>query len=236
MRGSLFALVPREYHVRLSRVLLNLETIVGGYVRGQLITSAMMAVFTFVVLTVARVPNALALSLFAGISDVLPYVGALLACGPATLAALSAHGPTTALVVLAVLAAYQEFESRVIIPRVYGKVLRLPAAMVLVALLVGAKLLGIVGALLSLPIAAAIRMLVEELRVTLPGEDVDVSSARKRDERAEHAFQERAAGAPAIEAAAIALEIAEERRQEESDDPAEAARAPITTGRLHPRT
>lgn len=235
MRGALFAVTPRHYHVRLSRILLNLETIVGGYVRGQLITSAMMAAFTFVVLTVAGVPNALALSLFAGLSDALPYVGAFLACGPATLAALSAHGATTAVVVLAVLAAYQELESRLIVPRVYGKVLRLPAAVVLVALLVGAKLLGIVGALLSLPIAAAIRMLVEELRVALPGEDVDVTSARRRDEHAEHAFRQRAAGAPAIEAAAIALAIAEERRHQDAVDPADAARAPITSGRLETR-
>jgi predicted PurR-regulated permease PerM len=206
-RGALFALVPRNYHVRLSRVLINLETIVGGYMRGQAITSVLMAVFTFGVLTIAGVPNALALALFAGVADVLPYIGALLACGPAFLAALS-KGTTVALVVLAILALYQELESRVIVPRVYGKVLRLPPASVMIALLVGGKLLGILGALLALPIAAGITMIIAELRVELPGEEIDDAELRKKDEESEREFAMRAAGHPAVEAAAIATEIA----------------------------
>lgn len=224
MRGGAFALIPRAYHVRFSRVLLNLETIVGGYMRGQIITSVMMAVFTFTVLSIARVPNAIALSMFAGVVDVLPYVGALLVCAPAALAALS-RGTTTALIVLFVLAAYQELESRFIVPRIYGKVLRLPAATVMIALLIGGKLMGILGALLALPIAAGIRMIVAELRVELPGEDLDDTEVRKLDERGEKDFERRAAGAPAAEAAAIAAEIAEKRiihdAKQEKADPSE---------------
>jgi predicted PurR-regulated permease PerM len=214
MRGGLFALVPRGFHVRLSRILLNLETIVGGYTRGQIITSVMMAIFTFIVLTVAHVPNALALAVFAGVADVLPYVGALLACGPAVLAAWSRGLPVTVAVLIS-LASYQEFESRVIVPRIYGKALRLPAATIMIALLVGGKLLGILGALLALPIAAAIRMVAEELRFELPGEDIDDTATRQRDAREERVFERRAAGAPATEAAAIATEIAEARVQDE---------------------
>ncbi len=214
MRGALFALVPRTHHVRLSRVLLNLELIVGGYMRGQAITSLLMAVFTFAVLTIAGVPNALALALFAGVADVLPYIGALLACGPAFIAALS-QGTTVAIIVLVVLAAYQEFESRVIVPRIYGKVLRLPAATVMISLLVGGKLLGILGALLALPIAAGIRMIIAEMRVELPGEEVADPVQRANDEAAEREFEARAAGHPAVEAAAIATEIAEERLEDE---------------------
>jgi putative heme transporter len=214
MRGGLFALVPRTFHIRLSRILLKLETIVGGYMRGQVITSVLMGVFTFAVLTIARVPNAIALSAFAGVVDVLPYVGALLACGPAVLAAWSLGLPV-ALAVLASLVAYQELESRVLVPRIYGKALRLPAGIVIVALLAGGKLLGILGALLALPVAAAIRMVVEELRFELPGEDIDDVATRTRDEREERAFLTRAAGVPAEAAAAIATEIAEARIQED---------------------
>ncbi len=215
LRGGVFALIPRGHHVRLARILLNLETIVGGYMRGQLITSLMMAVFTFVVLTVARVPNALALSLFAGLVDVLPYVGAILACVPACLAALS-RGTTVAVVVLVFLVVYQEIESRFIVPRIYGRVLRLPAAVVMIALLVGGNLLGIVGALLALPVAAGIRMIVEELRVELPGESVPDAEIRALDEAGEREFERRARGAPAVQAAAIASNIAEERREHDS--------------------
>jgi len=230
MRGALFALVPRDYHLRMSRVLMNLEMIVGGYMRGQVITSLLMAVFTFAVLAIAGVPNALALALFAGVADVLPYIGAL--CGPAFFAALQ-QGTTVAIVVLFVLGAYQELESRLIVPRIYGTVLRLPAAWIMIALLVGGKLLGILGALLALPIAAGIRMIIMELRVELPGEETAPDSLRAKDARAEAEFAERAAGHPAAEAAAIATEIAEVRRDDDAKrtgDPLESATEPLTSG------
>jgi predicted PurR-regulated permease PerM len=166
--GALFAVVPRDYHVRLARILINLEMIVGGYVRGQLITSGAMGVVVFVLLTAMRVDGALALAVFAGLTDVIPYIGVLLAITPAVLATLS-HGTGHAIVVAVVLVAYQEFESRILVPRIYGKVLRLPSAAVVVALLIGGKLLGMMGALLALPVAAGLRMLVHELRVELPG-------------------------------------------------------------------
>lgn len=217
MRGMLFAVIPRRHHVRASRVLLRLETIVGGYMRGQLITSLMAGLFVFAVLSIARVPNAAAFALFAGVVDVLPYVGALLVCGPAFLAALS-RGPLVAFIVLAVLAAYQELESRVIVPRVYGRVLRLPSAVIIVALLVGGKLLGVVGALLALPLAAAVRMVLEELRVSLPGDDTDDAKARARDAIEEHDLEERAAGGPPAASAAIAAALAEHRLASEKPE------------------
>ena len=224
MRGAAFSVIPRVHHVRASRILLNLEEIVGGYMRGQLITSALMAIFTFVVLCIARVENALVWAAIAGVADVLPYVGALLACGPAFLASLP-RGTGVAFGVLFALAAYQEIESRFIVPRIYGKVLRLPAATVMVSLLVGGELLGVLGALLALPIAAGLRMIIEELRVDLPGEDVRRSVQIRQDleEEAERReFAERAAGTPATEAAAIAIEIAEARRDHQAPDRADS--------------
>jgi len=75
LRGALFAVVPRTHHIRLSRILVNLETIVGGYIRGQAITSALMALFMFVLLTACGIPNALLIAVFGGLADVLPYIG-----------------------------------------------------------------------------------------------------------------------------------------------------------------
>ena len=216
LRGGLFAVVPRSHHVRLSRILMNLETIVGAYIRGQMLTSVLMAIFTFVLLKACGVENALALSVFAGLADVLPYVGALLSVAPAVLAAL-ARGPVVALVVLTLMLAYEEFESRVLVPRIYGRALRLPSSVVLFALLAGGTLMGIVGALLALPVAAAVMMLIEELRVELPGEQEQVVDARVRaaDDRGEKEYERRAEGVGAEEAAAIAVEISQDRRADE---------------------
>jgi putative heme transporter len=211
-QGALFALVPRRYHVRLARIIMNLETIVGGYVRGQVITSILMTIFTFILLSIFGVQGSLALAVFAGLTDILPFIGGLLAGTPAVLAALGVGLPA-ALGVLVAMVLYQEFESRILVPRVYGRVLRLSPAAVIVALLVGGTLLGIVGALLALPVAAGIRMIIKELRVELPGEQMREESERARDEAAEKEYRQRAAGARAVEAAAIAAEVAEETRK-----------------------
>jgi predicted PurR-regulated permease PerM len=222
-QGGLYAIVPRIYHVRLARIVLNLETIVGGYMRGQLLTSGAMGLFVFVLLTVCRIPNALAMAAFAAVADVIPFVGGVLALAPVVLAVLP-HGKGLTLVVVVAMILYQEFENRVLIPRVYGRALRLSAAAVTLALLVGGQLLGMVGALLALPFAAAIRMVVLELRVELPGELAEGPESRQRDAQAEETYAVLSAGAPAQEAAVIAVAIAGEGRKESEREVIESSR------------
>jgi predicted PurR-regulated permease PerM len=219
LRGGLFAVVPRSHHIRLSRVMMNLETIVGAYIRGQLITCLLIALFTFALLAACGVENALALAAIAGLADVLPYIGPLLSVGPAVLASLS-RGPVVTGVVLVLMLAYEEFESRVLVPRIYGRALRLPSSVVLVALMAGGTLMGILGALLSLPVAATAMMLIEELRVELPGEQEQFADTqvRKADDRAEREYERRTEGVGAEQAAAIAVEISSDRQKHEGHD------------------
>jgi len=125
------------------------------------------------------------------------------------------NGPVIAVVVLAAMLAYEEFESRFLVPRIYGRALRLPSSVVLFALVVGGTLMGLVGALLALPAAAAAIMLVRELRVELPGEDAPDSVIRAEDARAEAEYERRVEGVPAEQAAAVAVEMSENRRRED---------------------
>jgi predicted PurR-regulated permease PerM len=208
-RGALFALVPRCHHLRLASILLKLETIVGGYVRGQLITSFAIFGFVLLLLGLCRVPGAVALATCASLTDLIPFVGGLLATTPVVAAALS-KGVGTAVLVLSAMVIYQEFESRVLMPRIYGRTLRLPSAAVVVALLIGGKLLGIVGALLALPVAAGLLMLLKELRVELPGEAHNDSALREFDDRAERIYAALTVGEPAEAAAAVAVEMADQ--------------------------
>ena len=216
LRGGLFLVVPRSHHIRLSRIMLNLETIVGGYIRGQVITSALMAIFVFILLKSCGVSNALAIAVFAGAADVLPYIGPLLSVGAAVAASIP-RGPDTLIIVLILMLAYETFESRLLIPRIYGRALRLPSSVIMFSLLAGSVLSGVVGALLALPVAAAVLMLIEELRVELPGQqeqeaDVEI---RERDDRGEEEYERRAEGMSAEQAAAIAVEISNDRHKEE---------------------
>jgi hypothetical protein len=167
---------------------------------------------------------------FAGVADVLPYIGGLLSVGAAVAAALP-RGPAVIIVVLVLMLAYEELGSRVIIPRVYGRALRLPSSVILFSLLAGAVLLGIPGALLSLPVAAAVLMLIEELRIELPGqhEQAEDVETRERDDRGEEEYERRAEGMPAEQAAAIAVEISTDRHREERSLSAKTD-APVDAG------
>ena len=214
LRGALFAVVPRRHHLRLSAILLNLGTIVGGYIRGQVLTCALMGGFILVLLLVFRVPNALALAAFGGLMDLLPYLGVFLTMAPAVLAAWM-QGPVVAVVVFSFMLAYEELESRVLVPLVYGRALRLPPSVVFFALIVGVTLAGIAGALLALPIAATVLMLVKELRVELPGETVQPEDIeqRRKDDHTEREYHRRADSMPAAKAAVVAAEISGARKK-----------------------
>lgn len=215
VQGFGFSLLPRRYHLRTARVLLDMETIVGGYVRGQALTSFLIGSFTFITLAIMGVPNALALGVFAAFADLIPFVGAFLAVIPPALAALQ-RGPVPALIVLVALFIYQQIESHFVIPRVYGKTMRLSPVAVLVALLIGGELMGIIGALLALPLAAGIRVLVEDLRIELPGEQPGEETQREADERAEALYAAQTDGASAVEAAVLATALAEQMQEAEA--------------------
>lgn len=218
LRGALFSIVPRGHHLKLSRILIDLESIVGGYIRGQALTSGLMAVFIFLLLVVCHVPNPLPIAAFGGIMDLLPYIGIILTMAPAVLAAW-AVSPGVAATVFVLLFAYEEFEGRILIPLVYGRALRLPSSVVFFALILGSALGGIIGALLALPAAAAVLMFIEDLHVPLPGEALqteDILEERKEAET-ESEYERRARRLSAEKAAAVAVEISEERKEEERE-------------------
>jgi len=213
-QGVVYALVPRDYHMRLARILQNMETIVGGYMRGQLITSTAIGVFTFALLTICNVPNALAFALFASAVDVLPFIGGLIIIPPAVIAALP-NGLPVAGIVFVSFCIYTEFESRILVPKIYGQVLRLSPTVVILALLAGATLMGVVGALLALPIAAGLLMILEELRVEMPGDDSVDRAERARHAKTEATYEQMSAGATAPEAGQIAKHLAHDMRDAE---------------------
>lgn len=160
LRAFLFRFVPQEREPDAEHFIRALSRVVGGYVRGQLITSTIIGVYTLVVLLVVDVPNAVAFGVLAAFADIIPLIGAFIAIVPAVVAAFQ-ESPEQALIVLIALLVYQQFEDRFLVPRIYGQTLNLPAIVVLVAVLVGGELLGVTGVLLALPAAAAGRVVLD---------------------------------------------------------------------------
>lgn len=160
LRVFLFRFVPDGKEPDAQHFLNALSRVVGGYVRGQLITSLVIGLFTTAVLLAVGVPNAVAFGVLAAFADIIPLVGAFIAIVPAVIAAFQ-ESPTQAVIVLGALLVYQQFEDRFLVPKIYGQTLNLPALVVLMAVLVGGELMGIAGVLLALPTAAAGRVVLD---------------------------------------------------------------------------
>ena len=140
---------------RVFRLIPELVKVVSGYIVGQLITSAAFGVFCFITLTVTGVPQPLLLALLAAFADAIPIVGVPIATIPAVLLGFTVSWEV-AVIVLAAYLIYQQFENYVLVPRVYQGTLQISSFAVLLAVLIGTTLLGVLGALLALPVAAAI--------------------------------------------------------------------------------
>ncbi|MCC2678245.1 MAG: hypothetical protein K0R29_821 [Pseudobdellovibrio sp.] len=132
----------------------EMKQIIAAYVTGQMITSALAAVFTAILLSALKVPAWLLLALFAGIMDIVPVVGFMLTIAAVGLMALTVSSEA-AMISIAAMFLYQAFENYVIAPRVYGNTLRLSHLAVLMAIAIGGILAGPLGIVLALPIAAA---------------------------------------------------------------------------------
>lgn len=150
----LIAYVPRKHRDRVAVTADEVSQVVHAYVRGQVITSLLFTIYVGILLTVFKVPAALPLALLAGLCDVVPVVGIVIATVPATLLAFTVS-PTTGIAVCALYIVYHLAESYYIVPRIYGSRLRLSTLAVILALTVGSALQGLIGAILILPIVAA---------------------------------------------------------------------------------
>jgi predicted PurR-regulated permease PerM len=163
-----YRLVP---HSRRPRVILLTDEIlakVGGYVLGNVITSVIAGFGTFLWMLIFGIPYPLLLGLLVAILDLIPVIGSTVGGVIVTLVALTVSLPV-AVATLAFYIAYRLAEDYLIVPRIMGRTVEVPAIVSLVAVLIGGVLLGIVGALIAIPVAAAIRLILRE--VTFPRMD-----------------------------------------------------------------
>lgn len=191
VRAAVLRLTPREYRARVEASMDGTAEVIRAYFIGQTIVSSIFAVFTFLLLTVLDVPYAAVFAALAFFLDAIPNIGATLAnVIPATVA-LATRGLTTALVVVASVLVYQQIENNVIQPRVLSKRLNVPPVLTLIAILVGGKLLGVLGVILAIPVAGMLPVL-ERIWIT-PESEV------KTPAQPEQRPRERPSGPPAAE-------------------------------------
>ncbi len=162
IKRQAYQLAPASRRERVSLLGDEILRRTGGYVGGQFLVALIAGVTITIVLAVQRVPGALVLGVFAGLMSLVPMVGATAAAAVYCLVAF-ADSPTKGLITLVVAISYQQVENYIVYPRVMRSTVDVPGVLTLVAALVGGALLGVVGALLAIPTAAAILLILREV-------------------------------------------------------------------------
>jgi predicted PurR-regulated permease PerM len=155
----IFSLLPPESQPRWRKVGNDIYRTVGGYVTGNLVISLIAGTLTTIVLLAMGVPFAVALGLLVAILDLIPLAGATIAAILiGTVAFL--HSVVAGIVVVVFFILYQQLENHVLQPLVYGRTVQLSPLVVLIAVLIGAEIAGVLGALAAIPVAGAIQVLI----------------------------------------------------------------------------
>ncbi|HEY2373758.1 MAG TPA: AI-2E family transporter [Gaiellaceae bacterium] len=174
---SLVDLVPTQGKRRVRRTGEGIAEAVGGYVVGNLAISAIAGTVAAAVLFATGVPYPLPLGLIVAILDLIPLVGATLATVLVAAVALTSNGWITAAIVVAALVVYQQIENNVLQQIVYHRTVKLSPLAIALSVAAGAQLAGVVGALLAIPFAAALKVVARELIAWRRGDDAPAETS-----------------------------------------------------------
>ncbi len=164
LRAEARLLAPREWRPQGSRMLSNLDRVLDGYIRGQLIMCLIAWVFVTLLLLVLHVPYAFTLGMVAGLTRAVPVIGPLLGGVPLILITLLKTGSTQIALTLLIAFTLMHFlESKVLLPKIVGHEVDLHPVTVILSLLVGMEFFGFMGVFLAVPIAALLKILLTEM-------------------------------------------------------------------------
>ncbi|MDD4332775.1 MAG: AI-2E family transporter [Patescibacteria group bacterium] len=162
LKKIIWSIAPEHHQPYILKLVNRMQIKIGLWLRGQLILSLIIFVLAFSGLSILGVRYALVLALIAGIIEFIPYLGPFLAAIPAIFLAL-AQSPMLALFVLILFYVIHLVESNIIIPKLMQKFVGLNPIVIIIALLIGFKLAGVVGAVLSIPFTTVISVFLKDI-------------------------------------------------------------------------
>ena len=162
------AVAPARYHEHLIQLFHDIQKKIGDWARGQLILGLIIGALSFVGLLILLPKYALVLALVAGITELIPYIGPILGAIPAVFLGFTMppFSVGRGLAVLVLYVVIQQLENNVIVPKVMQKTLGLNPVVIIIVMLVGARLAGIIGMIIAIPVATTISVLVKDFLST----------------------------------------------------------------------
>jgi predicted PurR-regulated permease PerM len=174
----LLAQVRNEHQERVRGVAGDIYNATGGYVAGALTLATAAGVSTYILLSILDVPFAVPLAVLMAFFDLVPLVGSTIGGVLVGLVTLLADFPGDTLIWVVFVLVYQQFENNVLQPLVYRRAVNLHPLAVITAILIGSNLLGVLGALVAIPIAAAIQITLKDIWANRPSRVVDPAGGR----------------------------------------------------------
>jgi predicted PurR-regulated permease PerM len=190
-------LVPRAYRGAAVSFMDDVDKVIGGFVRGQVLLALGVGIAGTIVLLAVGIPYAILLGLLAGVVSIVPLIGPVIALIPVVLIAFFTVGVVKVIVVGVLFAVILVVQQNVFTPLVVSKSVGVTPLVVFVALLLGSEAFGILGALLSIPIAGILRVAAE--RLFPPDRDADATLVVARDHADEPPAATRKATTSAVE-------------------------------------
>ncbi|GAA4030375.1 AI-2E family transporter [Arthrobacter methylotrophus] len=157
-----YRLAPRSRRPRVEALSEEITRSVGNYVIGQVCVALLNALFAFIVMSILGIPFSILLAFVVALLAFIPLVGGMIAAVVVILVALTASWQT-AVIYAVCYVAYLQFEAYFISPRIMQKAVAVPGAVAVISVIAGGSLLGILGALIAIPTAAAIMLLIKEV-------------------------------------------------------------------------
>lgn len=162
MSRFLRSVLPAKYQPYIFQTIKKMQERLGQWLKGQLILGFIVGLLVFIGLSIFNVKYALVLGLWAGLTEMIPYLGPFLGGIPGVFIALTTGGPTKAIIVAAIYIVIQQLENNLLVPKVMQKTTGLNPLVVIIAVLVGAKIAGILGILLAVPVVLVIKTFTED--------------------------------------------------------------------------
>ena len=156
-KNQFILLLPKTKRTKFIMLLRDIDNVFGKYIRGQIIVGSFVGVFTTVALIMIKVKYAFILGIFAGISNIIPYFGPFIGIVPTILLALL-DSSGKALYAAGAFILIQQIESGFLTPRIIGKSVGIHPVYVIMSLIIGGKLLGVIGLIMAVPVLAAIKL------------------------------------------------------------------------------
>ena len=161
LRHFIYSVTPEKHQKYAINLFERIQDKLGLWLRGQLLLSLIIFAITWIGLLILDVRYALVLALIAGFTEVIPYIGPVIGAVPAVFLTFL-QSPVKALLVIALYVVIQQLENNIIVPKVMQRAVGLNPVVVIIVLLLGAKLAGVIGALLAIPLAVAIMVVAKD--------------------------------------------------------------------------